>query len=148
MATISPFFWFDSQAEEAAGFYVSLFANSRITNVSHGADGKAFGVSFVLDGLEMQAMNAGSSKPFTDAISFFTSVDSQSEIDRLWDALTSGGGAAGRCGWLVDRYGVSWQIVPPVLGQLLGDPDAARAGRVLQAMLAMTKIDIAALEAA
>ncbi|NTW39712.1 MAG: VOC family protein [Cellulomonadaceae bacterium] len=153
MQSISPFLWFDSQAEEAAEFYVSLFPGSRVLNVSRypenapGEVGKAMGVSFVLDGLELQALNGGPAYTFTEAISLFVRVETQAEIDRLWDALTDGG-EPGQCGWLKDRYGLSWQVVPPVLGELLGHPDAAAAGRVMQAMMGMSKIDIAALEAA
>jgi predicted 3-demethylubiquinone-9 3-methyltransferase (glyoxalase superfamily) len=154
MSRISPFLWFDTQAEEAAEFYVSLFPNSRITSVSRYPDGGpmpaglAMGVSFELDGLEMQALNAGPQFPFTEAISFFTRADTQDEIDRLWDALTGNGGQPSQCGWLKDRFGLSWQIVPPALGELLSSPDPAAAGRVMGAMMSMTKIDIAALRAA
>lgn len=154
MSRISPFLWFDTQAEEAAEFYVSLFPNSRITSVSRYPDGGpmpaglAMSVSFELDGLEIQALNAGPQFPFTEAISFFTRADTQDEIDRLWDALTSNGGQPSQCGWLKDRFGLSWQIVPPALGELLGSPDPAAAGRVMGAMMGMTKIDIAALRAA
>jgi len=104
-------------------------------------------VSFALDGLEFQALNGGSRFPFTEAISFFVRADTQPLIDDLWSRLTEGG-EPGRCGWLKDRFGLSWQIVPPLLGELLGDPDRERSGRVMQAMLAMTKIDIAELRAA
>jgi predicted 3-demethylubiquinone-9 3-methyltransferase (glyoxalase superfamily) len=154
MSRISPFLWFDTQAEEAAEFYVSLFPNSRITSVSRYPEGgrmpagSAMGVSFELDGLEMQALNAGPQFPFTEAISFFTRADTQDEIDRLWDALTGNGGQPSQCGWLKDRFGLSWQIVPPALGELLSSPDPAAAGRVMGAMMSMTKIDIAALRAA
>jgi predicted 3-demethylubiquinone-9 3-methyltransferase (glyoxalase superfamily) len=154
MQKISPFLWFDGQAEEAANFYVSVFENSRITNVSRYAeggsapDGSAMSVTFELEGLEFQALNAGPQFTFTEAISFFVQAETQDEIDRLWDALTSDGGEPGRCGWLKDRFGLSWQIIPPALGRLLSDPDPARAGRAMQAMMSMGKIDIAGLEAA
>jgi predicted 3-demethylubiquinone-9 3-methyltransferase (glyoxalase superfamily) len=154
MQKISPFLWFDSQAEEAANFYVSVFENSRITNVSRYAEGgpapagSAMSVTFELEGLEFQALNAGPQFTFTEAISFFVQAETQDEIDRLWDALTRDGGEPSRCGWLKDRFGLSWQIIPPILGQLLSDPDPARAGRAMQAMMAMGKIDIAGLEAA
>jgi len=153
MQKISPFLWFDDQAEEAANHYVSIFKNSSILGVSRYGEGAlrpagtAMSVSFVLDGVEFQALNGGPEFAFTEAISFFVAVESQDEIDELWEKLTSGG-EAGQCGWLKDRYGVSWQIVPPVLGELLGDPDPERASRVMQAMFEMTKIDIAALQAA
>jgi predicted 3-demethylubiquinone-9 3-methyltransferase (glyoxalase superfamily) len=154
MQKISPFLWFDHQAEEAANFYVSVFENSRVVNVSRYGEGapapagSAMSVSFVLEGLEFQALNAGPQYTFTEAISFLVDVGTQDEIDRLWDALTSDGGEPGQCGWLKDRFGLSWQIVPPILGQLLADPDPAKAGRVMQAMLSMNKLDIAGLQAA
>jgi predicted 3-demethylubiquinone-9 3-methyltransferase (glyoxalase superfamily) len=148
MSRISPFLWFDSEAQEAVQFYVSLFENSSITNLTQYPDGTTFGISFVLDGLECQAMNAGPGHPFTDAISLFTRADTQQEIDRLWDAFSADGGEAGPCGWVKDRWGLWWQIVPPILGQLLGDADAEKAGRTMKAMMAMGKIDIAGLQAA
>ena len=154
MMKVSPFLWFDSDAEAAAEFYVSLFADSRITSISRYPEGSpfpagtAFGISFVLDGLEVQAMNAGPGFPFTEAISFFVRAETQDEIDDLWQKLTADGGEPSRCGWLKDRFGLSWQIVPPILAELLADPDPARSGRVMQAMLGMTKIEIAGLLAA
>jgi predicted 3-demethylubiquinone-9 3-methyltransferase (glyoxalase superfamily) len=148
MQKISPFLWFDTQAQEAAEFYVSLFDDSKVTSVSHYPDGKTLGVSFVLNGLEYQAMNAGPQFPFTEAISLFVRAETQEEIDDLWEKLTADGGEPGNCGWLKDRFGLSWQVVPPVLDELLSDPDADKAGRAMQAMLAMHKIDIAALRAA
>ena len=154
MLKVSPFLWFDSEAEAAAEFYVSLFDNSRITSISRypaGSpfpEGTAFGISFELDGLEVQSMNAGPGFPFTEAISFFVRAETQDEIDELWQKLTAAGGEESRCGWLKDRFGLSWQIVPPILGELLTDPDPARAGRVMQAMLGMAKIEIAVLLAA
>jgi predicted 3-demethylubiquinone-9 3-methyltransferase (glyoxalase superfamily) len=154
MQKITPFLWFDDQAEEAANFYVSTFKNSAILGVSRYGEGaprpagSAMSVSFVLDGLEFQALNGGPEFNFTEAISLFVTAETQDEIDELWDKLTSGGGAPSQCGWLKDKYGISWQIVPPVLNDLLGDPDPEKAGRVLQAMFGMTKIDIAGLRAA
>jgi len=154
MPKISPFLWFDDQAEEAANHYVSIFKNSAILGVSRYGEGAprpagtTMSVSFVLDGLEMQALNGGPEFPFTEAVSLFVTAETQDEIDELWDKLTSGGGEPGRCGWLKDRYGLSWQIVPPILVELLGDPDPDRSSRVMQAMLAMGKLDIAALQAA
>ncbi|WP_127125368.1 VOC family protein [Georgenia sp. SYP-B2076] len=153
MQRISPFLWFDDHAEEAAEFYVSLFPNSGIRHVSRygaggpGAPGSAMSVSFVLDGMEVQALNGGPQFSFTEAISFFVRAETQQEIDRLWDALTAGGEPS-QCGWLKDRYGLSWQIVPPALDELLGDPDPDRAARAMRAMLGMSKLDIAALRAA
>lgn len=154
MPTISPFLWFDSQAEEAANFYVSLFPNSRILSIGRYPEGSpmpagtAMSVSFVLDGLEVQAMNAGPQFPFTEAISFFVESPDQQTIDRYWNALIADGGEPSQCGWLKDRWGLSWQIVPPILGELLSSPDPERAGRVMQAMLGMTKLVVAELEAA
>jgi len=154
MSSISPFLWFDSQAEEAAEFYVSLFPDSRITNVARYPEGgpapagSAMSVSFVLDGLEIQALNAGPTFPFTEAISFFVNVETQEEVDRYWNALTENGGEAGQCGWLKDRWGLSWQIVPSALGRLLSDPDAERSARVMQVMMGMKKLVVSELEAA
>lgn len=154
MQKISPFLWFDDQAEEAANYYVSIFKNSAILGVSRYGEGAprpagtAMSVSFMLDGLEMQALNGGPQFTFTEAISLFVTAETQDEIDELWDKLTSGGGEPSQCGWLKDKYGLSWQIVPPVLFELLGDPDPDRSSRVMQAMLGMSKIDIAALQAA
>jgi predicted 3-demethylubiquinone-9 3-methyltransferase (glyoxalase superfamily) len=153
MQKISPFLWFDSQAEEAAEHYVSIFASSRILGVARYGEGaplpagSAMSVSFVLDGLELQALNGGPGFPFTEAVSLLVRAETQAEIDRLWVAL-SDGGEPGRCGWLKDRYGFSWQVVPPVLTELLADPDPDRSSRVMVAMLAMGKLDIAALRAA
>lgn len=154
MQKISPCLWFDNQAEEAASFYVSIFKNSAILGVSRygeggpGPAGSAMSVSFVLDGLEIQALNGGPAFNFTEAISLFVMAETQEEIDDLWEKLTSGGGAPSQCGWLKDRYGLSWQVVPPVLGELLSDPDPDKSGRVMAAMLGMRKIDIAGLRAA
>ena len=154
MQKISPFLWFDDQAEEAANFYVSIFKNSWIQSVSRypeggpGEPGTAMSVSFTLDGLEFQALNGGPEFSFTEATSFFVTASGQEEIDHFWEKLTSYGGQPGQCGWLKDQYGLSWQIVPPILGELLADPDPDRSRRVMQAMLAMGKIDIAALQAA
>ena len=153
MQTISPFLWFDDQAEEAAAHYVSIFPNSKILGVSRYGEGgprpagTAMSVAFVLDGLEFQALNGGPQFRFTEAISFLVAAPTQTEIDDLWGKLASGG-EPGQCGWLKDRYGLSWQIVPPILYELLADPDPARSGRVMQAMLGMGKLDIAALRAA
>ena len=154
MQKISPFLWFDNQAEEAAAFYVSIFKNSEILNISRYGEGaprpagSAMSVSFVLDGLELQALNGGPEFAFTEAISLFVAAETQDEIDDLWEKLTGGGGEESQCGWLKDKYGLSWQIVPPVLGELLGGPDPEASSRALQAMFKMTKIDIAALRAA
>ena len=153
MPKISPFLWFDDQAEEEANLYVSIFKNSAIMGVSRYGEGaprpagSAMSVSFVLDGLEFQALNGGPEYSFTEAISLYVTAETQDEIDDLWGKLTDGG-EPGQCGWLKDRYGLSWQIVPPVLGELLGDADADKSSRVMQAMFGMGKIDIAELRAA
>lgn len=153
--SVSPFLWFDSEAAQAAALYVSLIPNSRITHTREypeGAPGyeagSVMGVSFELDGLPVQALNGGPQFRLSEAFSFYVSVPTQEEIDRLWDALIADGGEPSQCGWLKDRFGVSWQIVPPVLEELLQDPDPARAQRTLHAMLGMQKLDIAALRAA
>jgi predicted 3-demethylubiquinone-9 3-methyltransferase (glyoxalase superfamily) len=154
MSKIAPCLWFDGEAEEAARFYVSLLPGSRIDHVQKSpADspaGKAGGVlvvEFTLAGQRFMALNGGTRFEYTHAVSFHVDCDDQAEVDRLWDALGAGGKAE-RCGWLKDRYGVSWQIVPTALPRLLADPDPAKAGRVMQAMLGMVKLDIAGLQAA
>jgi predicted 3-demethylubiquinone-9 3-methyltransferase (glyoxalase superfamily) len=153
MQKISPFLWFNDQAEEAANFYVSIFKNSAILGVSRYGDGgpgpagTAMSVSFVLDGLQFTALNGGPQFTFTKAISLFVTAETQDEVDDLWEQLTTGG-EPGQCGWLKDKYGLSWQIVPPVLFELLGDPDPDKSSRVMQAMLGMSKLDIAGLRAA
>jgi predicted 3-demethylubiquinone-9 3-methyltransferase (glyoxalase superfamily) len=157
MQKITPFLWFDTQAEEAANFYVSLFRNAEIVSVSrYGEDsarasgrpeGSVMTVAFRLDGQDFVALNGGPVFNFSPATSFVVNCDTQAEIDRLWDRL-SAGGQPQPCGWVTDRYGVTWQIVPAALGELLNDPDPARAQRAMQAMLQMTKIDIGALQRA
>ncbi|WP_448060518.1 VOC family protein [Cellulomonas hominis] len=152
MSAITPFLWFEDQALEAAEFYVSVFPDSRIVHVVRMGEGtlgagSVLTVSFVLDGTEFSALNGGPRFAFTEAVSFVVHPSTQPEIDHLWASLTDGG-EPGQCGWLKDRYGLSWQVVPPVLVELLGDPDPAVSSRVMQAMLAMGKIDIAGLEAA
>src|SRR5712675_2243579 len=154
MSKISPCLWFDGEAEEAAKFYVSLLPDSRIEKVQKntvdgpaGKAGTVLVVEFTLAGQRFMALNGGTRFQYTHAISFKIDCADQAEVDRLWDAL-SDGGAIGQCGWLKDRYGVSWQIVPTVLPQLLGGPDAAGAQRAMQAMLKMVKLDIAALRKA
>ena len=148
MLDIKPCLWFQAEAEEAASFYVSLFPGSKIANVMRGGPGSpAIAVDFVLDGKPFLALNGRQQAGFTDACSFVVPCETQADIDRYWDALARGG-EEGRCGWLTDRYGVSWQIVPRAIGALLGGPDGAASGRAMQAMLAMRKLDIAALERA
>jgi len=151
MQKIVPFLWFDTQAEEAAHFYVSVFKNSSIENVSRftneeGLD-QVMSVTFMLDGQEYNALNGGPVFTFSPAISFFVNCEDQAEVDRLWNQL-SDGGEQQQCGWLKDKYGISWQIIPTVLGELLGDEDPVKAQNVMEAMLTMNKIDIAELQKA
>ena len=154
MSKISPCLWFDGEAEEAAKLYVSLLPNSRIDHVQKnvmdspaGKAGTVLVVEFTLAGQSFMALNGGRRFEYTHAISLKIDCADQAEVDRLWDKL-SDGGKVEQCGWLKDRYGVSWQIVPAVLPKLLGDPDPANAQRVMQAMLGMVKLDIAGLERA
>ncbi|MFD9123418.1 VOC family protein [Kitasatospora sp. NPDC059571] len=148
---ITTFLWFDDQAEEAARFYTSLFPDSRITEIQRygeagpGAAGSVMTVAFELAGQQYVALNGGPLFPFSEAISLQVGCDDQAEVDRLWAALTEGGQESD-CGWLKDRYGLSWQITPRRLIELLGDPDPVRAQRVMRAMLRMRKIDIQVLE--
>ncbi|MFC7399121.1 VOC family protein [Chelatococcus sp. GCM10030263] len=151
---IAPCLWFDGEAEEAANFYVSLFPDSRIDHVQRnvvdspgGKNGTVLVVAFTLAGQRFLALNGGTRFEYTHAISFEVDCDDQAEVDRLWNRL-SDGGAIEQCGWLRDRYGVSWQIVPRVLLEMLADRDPAKAQRVMQAMLRMVKLDIAGLKAA
>lgn len=148
MKKITPVLWFDTQAEEAMNFYVSVFKNSKVNNVSRGPDGNAFTVSFELDGQEFMGLNAGPQFKFNEAISIFVNCEDQAEVDELWTKLTANGGEESMCGWLKDKYGLSWQIIPKALGELMGDPDYAKAQRVTQAMLQMRKIDVAGLQRA
>lgn len=151
MDRISPFLWFDNQAEEAANFYVSIFKNSRIKEISRypegspGPAGSVMVVSFELDGREFQALNGGPLFKFTEAISLAVSCETQDEVDFYWQKLSAGGQEV-QCGWLKDRFGLSWQVVPTALGRLMTDPEKSK--RVMGAMLKMVKIDIAALERA
>ncbi len=141
---ITPFLWFDGQAEEAAAFYVSLFPDSAVTNVTPGPGGAALVVEFRLAGSYYLALNGGPQFEFTEAVSLSIDCQTQAEVDDLWEKL-SAGGSEGRCGWLKDRYGLSWQVVPSALGELMGGADPAKAGRVTAAMMGMTKLDIQAL---
>ena len=153
MQKITPFLWFNSQAEEAALFYTSIFKNSKMGNVSrfgdnpYGEKGKVMTANFELEGMEFVALNGGPEFTFTEAISFYVHCETQGEVDEYWEKL-SAGGEEGQCGWLKDKFGVSWQIVPNILMELMGDPDPEKAGRVTQAMLQMTRIDIATLKQA
>ena len=148
MQKITPFLWFDTRAEEAARFYVSVFKNSKIGQISRGEGGRVMVIGFELDGLKFTALNGGPLYEFTEAISLQVDCADQAEIDDLWNKLTADGGEPGRCGWLKDRFGLSWQIVPADMGQLVGGDDPAKARQAMKAMMQMGKLDIAALEAA
>jgi len=151
MQKITPFLWFDGNAEEAANFYISTFKNSKTLNVSHygeagpGPKGSVMTIRFQLDGQEFIALNGGSQFKFTEAISFAVDCKTQEEVDELWAKLTQGG-QEGPCGWLKDKYGLSWQIVPRVLPEMLQDKDPQKSKRVMEAMLKMKKLDVEALE--
>ena len=151
MQKIKPYLWFDNQAEQAANHYVSIFKNSKITDVQRygdtgpGTPGEVMIIGFELDGQEFVALNGGPMFKFTEAISFYVDCENQNEVDDLWARLCEGG-EPGQCGWLKDRYGVSWQIIPKQLGELLQQPDPEKAGRVMQAMLGMQKIDVQGLK--
>lgn len=153
MQKITPFLWFDNQAEEAMNFYTSIFKNSktgRITRYGEGAPvpaGAIISASFQLDGQDFIALNGGPMFTFSPAISFFVDCESQEEVDELWEKLSEDGEKQ-KCGWLKGKYGVSWQIIPSALGRVMGDSDPAKASRVMQAMLQMDKIDIKSLEQA
>jgi predicted 3-demethylubiquinone-9 3-methyltransferase (glyoxalase superfamily) len=153
MQKITPFLWFDDNAEEAMNFYVSLFKNSKVGTVTRygdagpGPKGTVMSASFQLDGQDFFALNGGPLFKFTEAISLFVNCETQQEVDDLWEKL-SAGGQKSRCGWLKDKYGLSWQVIPSVLGKMLGDKNAEKARRVMQAMLQMDKLDIAKLQQA
>jgi predicted 3-demethylubiquinone-9 3-methyltransferase (glyoxalase superfamily) len=153
MQKITPFLWFDGNAEEAANFYISIFKNSKMGKISRygdagpGPKGSAMSVTFQIEGQEFFALNGGPQFKFTPAISFFVNCETQQEVDDLWEKL-SAGGRTDRCGWLQDKFGLSWQIIPKVLGELLGNKDPQIAKRAMQAMLQMTKIDIKKLQQA
>jgi predicted 3-demethylubiquinone-9 3-methyltransferase (glyoxalase superfamily) len=148
MKKITPFLWFDTQAEEAMNFYVSIFKNSKVLSVAPGPNGTASSVSFELEGQEFMAFNAGPHFKFNEAISMFVNCQTQDEVNELWTKLTAEGGEESQCGWLKDKYGLSWQVIPSALGELLGDKDPVKAKRVMDAMLQMSKIDIKALQLA
>lgn len=153
MQKITPFLWFNGQAEEAMNFYVSIFKNSKVVSVQRygdagpGPKGSVMSATFQLEGQDFYALNGGPQFTFTPAISFFVSCETQSEVDELWEKL-SAGGEKGRCAWLKDKFGLSWQIVPTALGKLLADKDPEKSKRVMQAMMKMDKIDIAGLQKA
>jgi predicted 3-demethylubiquinone-9 3-methyltransferase (glyoxalase superfamily) len=147
--SIRPFLWFGSNAEEAANLYVSIFKNSKILNVMRSPDPHiAMGVELELDGLQIIAFNGGPHFKLTEAISLMVTCETQAEVDSYWERLIADGGAPSQCGWLKDKFGLSWQIIPEALTRLMNDKDGAKAQRVVQAMLTMSKIDIAALERA
>jgi predicted 3-demethylubiquinone-9 3-methyltransferase (glyoxalase superfamily) len=155
MPKITPFLWFDNQAEEAATLYTSVFPDSKITEVQRygangpGPEGAAMTVQFQLDGQDFTALNGGPEHfTFNESVSFVVDCKDQADVDHYWDALTADGGEPGPCGWLKDKYGLSWQIVPAALTELLSDPDPGRSGRAMQAMLKMTKINVAELRTA
>jgi len=153
MQKITPFLWFDDKAEEAARFYTSVFRNSTIGEIRYYGDagprpkGSVMSVTFSLDGQELMALNGGPHFSFTPAISLFVRCETQAEVDELWEKLCEGGEPV-RCGWLKDRYGLSWQIVPTVLGEMLQDKDATKSRRVMEAMMKMIKLDIVTLQQA
>ena len=153
MKKITPFLWFDGKAEEAMNFYVSIFKNSKIVSVSRygeagpGPKGTVMGATFELDGQRFYALNGGPQFTFSPAVSFFVNCETQQEVDELWEKLSEGG-EKGRCGWLKDKYGLSWQVIPSVLGEMLHDKDAEKSKRVRKAMLQMGKIDIKSLKQA
>ena len=153
MQKITPFLWFNDKAEEAVNFYVSIFRNSKVMSVSRfgdagpGPKGSVMSMTFQIEGQDFYALNGGPVFTFTPAISLFVNCESQQEVDELWEKL-SAGGKKDRCGWLKDKYGLSWQIIPTVLGKLLQDKDPEKSKRVMQAMLQMDKIEIKALQQA
>jgi len=153
MPDVSPMLWFDNQAEEAAAFYVSVFPNSRVIRTARrpaaapGTPGDVMVVEFELDGKGYSALNGGPMFKFNEAVSLVVACKSQAEIDRYWSALTADGGAESRCGWLKDRFGLSWQIVPELIPQMMAE-DPVRAGKAMAAVMTMRKLDLAAIEAA
>jgi predicted 3-demethylubiquinone-9 3-methyltransferase (glyoxalase superfamily) len=153
MQKITPFLWFDNNAEDAMNFYVSIFKNSQVGTITRygeagpGPKGTAMSVTFQLDGQDFFALNGGPHFKFTEAISFFVNCETQAEVDGLWGRLSEGGQTS-RCGWLKDKYGLSWQIIPSALTEMLGDKNPGKARRVMEAMLQMTKIDISLLKQA
>ncbi len=154
MQKISPFLWFNDNAEEAVNFYCGIFPDSRIVDVMHygeagpGQNGSVMGITFQLEGQEFMALNGGPVFTFTPAISLFVKCETQAEVDTYWNRFVDGGGEAQQCGWIKDRFGLSWQIVPTALGKMLQDEDPAKSKRVMEAMMKMVKLDIAALKAA
>lgn len=154
MQKITPFLWFDNQAEEAMEFYTSIFKASKVLNVNRngkagpGPEGSVMTASFEINGQEFIALNGGPSHKFTEAVSFVIGCDTQEEVDYFWEKLTENGGTPDDCGWVKDRFGLSWQVIPTILPQLMNDPDPEKANRVTQAMLQMDKINISELQKA
>jgi predicted 3-demethylubiquinone-9 3-methyltransferase (glyoxalase superfamily) len=155
MQRITPFLWFDHQAEEAANFYVSVFKNSKVKEKSYytgeeptGAKGSVLTVSFSLDGQDFVALNGGPKFKFTEAVSFVVNCETQEEIDYYWGKLTADGGEEAQCGWLADKFGLSWQVVPSKVGEWLTDKDPAKAQRVMHVVMGMKKLDLAAMQRA
>ena len=148
MSKITPFLWFDSELEEALELYGRVFPEVKVLNRVNGPDGNLFWGEFEIAGSPFKAMNAGPSHPFTEAVSFWIDCEDQAEVDHYWDALTADGGREDQCGWLKDKFGVSWQVIPRRLTELMSDPDQEAAGRATQAMLQMRKIVVADLESA
>lgn len=148
MQKITTFLTFNNQAEEAANFYTSVFKNSKITNVMRYGEGAVLSATFEIEGQQFSALNGGPHFTFSEGISLFVNCKTQEEVDDLWEKLTEDGGAESRCGWLKDKFGVSWQIIPTILGELLQDKDRAKASRVMQAMLKMNKIETKLLKEA
>ncbi|MGH6911809.1 MAG: VOC family protein [Phenylobacterium sp.] len=154
MAKIHPFLWFDTQAEEAMNLYLSIFPNSKVLSISRyvagmpGPEGSVMTADFELDGVRFTALNGGPVFQFNEAVSFVIDCEDQAEVDHYWEKLTAGGGAPSQCGWLKDRFGVSWQVVPKALFETIGGSDRAGAQRATEAMMQMTKLDVAKLKAA
>jgi two-component system sensor histidine kinase QseC len=148
MKKVSTFLWFDSEAEAAARFYVSVFKDAELVDTMPGPGGKAMSATFRIGGQQFIAFNGGPHHKLNPAVSLFIDCEDQKEVDELWEKLLAGGGMPDHCGWLTDRYGLSWQVIPKKLMEVLSAPDRAAAGRAMQAMLQMVKIDVAALEAA
>src|SRR5690554_3759827 len=147
MRKITPFLWYDGTVEQAVELYTSVFPNSQVSNTSRGPDGRMMSATFELEGQSFIAFDGGPEPKFSPAISMYVHCETQAEVDEIWAKLTDGG-TEGDCGWLQDRFGLSWQVIPSVLPKLLGDPDREKAGRAMQAMLGMKKINIAGLERA
>ena len=147
MPTVTPFLWFDTAAEEAMNFYASVFPRSRVISVNR-AGGRTMSVDFEIEGQRIMALNGGPLYQFNESFSLFVSCETQVEIDTYWEQLTAGGGTPGRCGWLKDKYGLSWQIIPKAFGAMLSGTDGARTKRVVDAMMQMGKLDLARLQQA